>query len=78
MMQATHFWDFLDQSDLWELYRPWHQTIHIQRSVRAPVMIILEVTGQEAPQMSLVQDDHVVQAFAGRVEGSKYSKLAFH
>jgi hypothetical protein len=64
MMQATHFWDFPDQSNLRKLYRPWHRTIHVQRPVRAPVMIILEVPGQEPPQMSLVQDDHLVQAFA--------------
>ena len=61
MMQATHFWDFLDQSNLWELYRPLQRTIHVQRPVRAPVMIILEVTGQEVSQMPLVQNDHVVQ-----------------
>src|SRR6266403_3514376 len=30
----------------------------------APVMIVAEVLGQEPPQMSLMQDDHVVQAFA--------------
>ena len=56
-------WDFPDQSNLWELYRPLQRTIHVQRPVRAPVKIILEVTGQEASQMLLVQDDHVVQAF---------------
>ena len=27
-------------------------------------MIIVEVFGQEPPQMSRVQDDHVIQAFA--------------
>src|SRR5918996_3447337 len=64
MMQPTHFWDFSDQSYLRPLNRPWHRTIHGQRPVRAPVMVIAEVFGQESPQMSLVQDDHVVQAFA--------------
>jgi hypothetical protein len=28
------------------------------------MMVILKVPGQEPPQMSLVQDDHVIQAFA--------------
>ena len=28
------------------------------------MMVILEVPGQKPPQMALVQDDHVVQAFA--------------
>jgi hypothetical protein len=60
MMQPTDFWNFLDQSHFWLLYSPRHRTIHVQRSVRAPVIIMLEVLGQEPPQMSLVHDDHVV------------------
>ena len=64
MMQPTHLWDFPDWANLWPLDRPRQRTIHVQRPVRAPVMIILEVLGQEPPQMSLVQDHHVVQAFA--------------
>src|SRR5215471_11273000 len=64
MMQPTHFWDFLNQSKLRPLDRPRYRTIHIQRPVRAPMMVILEVPGQEPSQMSLVQANHVVQAFA--------------
>src|SRR5919109_1770439 len=62
MMQPTYFWDFPDQSKLWSLDRPRHRTTHIQRPVRAPVMIILRVPSQEPSQMSLVQDDDMVQA----------------
>jgi hypothetical protein len=40
-----------------------YRTIHLQRPVRAPMMVIPEVTSQEPPEMLLVQDDHVVQAF---------------
>src|SRR4029077_14188172 len=64
MMQPTHLWDFPDWAKLWPLDRPRQRTIHVQGSVRTPVMIILEVTGQQPPEMALVQDDHVVQAFA--------------
>jgi hypothetical protein len=64
MMQPTHFWDFPDRANLRPLDRPRHWTIHVQRPVRAPVMIILEVTSQEPSQMPLVQDDHVIQALA--------------
>jgi hypothetical protein len=64
MMQPTHFCDFSAPSKLRPLdrLRPW--TIHVQRPVYAPVMIIAEVVGQEPPQMALVQDEHVMQAFA--------------
>jgi hypothetical protein len=64
MMQPTHFRDFLDQANIRPLDRPRHRTIHLQRPVCAPAMIIVEVPGQEPPEMSLVQDNHVVQAFA--------------
>ena len=64
MMQPTHVWNFPDQSKLRPLNRPRYRTIHIQRLVRAPIMVILEVLGQEPPEMSFMQDNHVVQAFA--------------
>jgi hypothetical protein len=64
MMQPTHVWDFRDRSNLRLLDQPRHRTIHLQRPVHAPVMIIAKVFGQEPPQMAPVQDNHVVQAFA--------------
>jgi hypothetical protein len=64
VMQPAHFSDFMDQTNIRPLYRPRHRTIHVQRPVRAPVMIVAEVVGQEPSRMSLVQDDHVIQAFA--------------
>jgi hypothetical protein len=64
MMQPSHFWDFLDHPTLRPLDRPRHRTIHVQRPVCTPVMIILEVLGQKPPEMALVQDDYVVQALA--------------
>jgi hypothetical protein len=39
-MQPIHVWDFPDPSKLRPLDRPRHRTIHVQRPVRAPVMIV--------------------------------------
>src|SRR5215216_2501142 len=64
VMQPTHFWNLPDRANLRPLDRPRHRTIHVQRPVCTPVMIILEVLGQKPPEMALVQDDHVVQALA--------------
>ena len=64
VMQPIHFRNFSDRANSWPLYRPWQRIIHVQRPVRGPVMVIPEGTGQEPPQMSLVQDDYVIQAFA--------------
>ena len=38
--------------------------ILIQRPVRAMLVIITEVVGEPAPQVLLVEHDHVVQTFA--------------
>jgi hypothetical protein len=54
VMQPTDLWDFHDRPKLRPLARPRHRTIHLQRPVCAPVMIIGEVFGQEPPQMALV------------------------
>jgi hypothetical protein len=62
-MQPPYLWDFPDRAIPWSLDGPWNRTIHVQRLVSAPAMIIVEVFGQEPPQMSLMQDDHVVQTF---------------
>jgi hypothetical protein len=59
-----HLWDFPDRATLWPLDRPRPRTIQVQPPVRAPAMIGGKVVGQEPPQMSPVQVDHVVQAFA--------------
>jgi hypothetical protein len=45
MMQPTDFWHFPDQTNLWPLDWPWQRTIHVQRSVCAPVVIISEIPG---------------------------------
>jgi hypothetical protein len=63
VMQPTHVWDFPDRANLRPLDRPWHRTIPRQRPGRMPLMVRAKVVGQEPPQMALVQDGHVVQAF---------------
>src|SRR5687767_12953015 len=64
MVQPTHFWDFPDWASLGMLDRPRHRAIHSQCPMGTPVMIILEVPSQEPSQMSLMQDDHVIQTLA--------------
>src|SRR5262245_34284699 len=64
MMQPTHLWDFPDRANLWPLNRPRYRTIHVQCPVRSPGMVVREVADQQPPQMLLVEDDRVVQAFA--------------
>jgi hypothetical protein len=64
MMQPTDLWHLLYGAEFRRLHRAWDRRVHVQCSVRSPGMIVRGVAGQEPPQMALVQDDHVVQAFA--------------
>ena len=49
VMQPTYLWDFPDQASVQLLDWPRLRTIHVQRPMCAPVMIVLEVPGQEPP-----------------------------
>ena len=42
----------------------WGRRVAIQRKVRSRIVVVVEILGQDSMQMSLVQHDHVVQAFA--------------
>jgi len=53
VMQPTHFWNLPDRANLRPLDQPWYRTIHLQRLVGAPMMVILKVPGQEPPQTDL-------------------------
>ncbi len=53
-----------DPARLRRLDRPWLWTVLLQCQVRAIPMIIFQKSLQVAVQASLVEDDHVIQAFA--------------
>ncbi len=64
MMQAADFRDGDHLSDL-----VWHNragvgAILVERKMRASSLVIVDVGGQDAAQMALVEDRHVIQAFA--------------
>ena len=44
--------------------RPVLRGIHLQRLMRSPTMVVTEVAGQDLTQVSLIQNDHVIEAFS--------------
>jgi hypothetical protein len=62
MVKPSHFRDGNDLATLGWLDGTWHWTIHRERQMRAPVVIISKVAGQDAREMPLVEDHYVVQA----------------
>jgi hypothetical protein len=61
MMQSAHF----REGDHRALFRRRHRAgvraVHGQRQMRAPAMVMLEIAGQEAPEVALAQHDPPIQ-----------------
>lgn len=43
---------------------PFNWRVSIQRQVRPHMMIIVEVVGEDAPQVALVEHDYMIEALA--------------
>ena len=46
------------------LHRPGRRTVHLEASVAAPAVIVLEIVGEQPSQMALAEDDDVAEALA--------------
>ena len=64
MMQATDFRDGDDSSDAAMLNRAGVGAILVERKMRPGSMIVIDIRGQDAAQMALVEDQDVIQTFA--------------
>ncbi len=78
VVQATNLGD-LDHATVarwmnWPVLR----TIHLQRLVNAPLMIIAEVLSQDSLEVALVHHDHMIEALSTNASAtSMYRKLGF-
>jgi hypothetical protein len=64
MVQATDLWDGDDVTQRDWLYRTTLRAILIEREMGSRAVVVIEVRGQDAMQMSLVEDDDVIQTLA--------------
>ena len=64
MVQAADFWTLHDLAHRGKLDGPERGRILVEREVRARLMVIGKVAGQDAVQVSLAEDEHVIQTFA--------------
>jgi hypothetical protein len=64
MVQATDFGDLHDPSPLGELDWSGIRRILVEREVRATLMIVLDIAGQNAAEVSFAQDKNVIQTLA--------------
>ena len=64
MMQTADFGHLPDPSRLGELDGPDVGGVLVEREMRAGLVVVREVPGQDAAEVSLAEDEHVIQAFA--------------
>src|SRR5262245_36003741 len=63
VMEPTDFWDGNHPALVWSVDGARLRTIHCQRQMGPPVVIIGKVTRQEAPQMLCIEHEDMVQTF---------------
>ena len=64
MMQAAHFGNLHDLALRRALDRPVVGCVLVEREVGARLMVVRKVRGQDAAEMSLAEDEDMVQALA--------------
>jgi hypothetical protein len=64
MLEPADIGKFDDLPAFWRLHGSRIGTVHVQRSVHTPAMVVLKVAGQDALEMALVQYDDVVKALS--------------
>ena len=62
MMQTADFGHLPDPSRLGELDGPDVGCVLVEREMRAGLVVVREVPGQDAAEVSLAEDEHVIQA----------------
>jgi hypothetical protein len=64
MMQATDFGNLHDPARPGELDGPDVRCILVEREMRASPVIVVEIAGQDAAQVPLTEDEHMIQTLA--------------
>jgi len=64
MVQAADMVDLDDTAAIHGMDIPVFGTIHPEGLMNSPAMVVIEVAAQDLPQMPLIQDDHMVEAFS--------------
>jgi hypothetical protein len=64
MVQATDFGNLHDLARRGKLDRPDVWSILVEREMGARPVIVSEIEGQDAAEMLLAEDEHVIQALA--------------
>ena len=64
MVEATNLGELDDGARLGSMYGPRLGSVFVQRQMRPRTVIVVKVGSQDSPQVSLAQDDHVIEALS--------------
>jgi len=64
MMQAADLWTLQDLARRWKLDWPEVGCVLVERKVRARLMVIDDVAGEDSAQVSFTEHEHVIQILA--------------
>lgn len=64
VVQATEFRKCDDPAPVWRMHYPRVRRIHREGEVRSPVVVVVEIPGNDAPEVMLVQCNNMVEAVA--------------
>ena len=64
MMQATDFGNLPDPAHLGELEGPDVRRLLVEGEVRASLVIVRDVSGQDAAQVSFTEDENVIETLS--------------
>jgi hypothetical protein len=64
MVQTTHLWEGDNGARRGRLYRAQFWTILVERKMCPALVMILKMRRQHAAQMTLIEDDDVIETFA--------------
>jgi hypothetical protein len=64
VMQPAEFRELDYPAPVRRMYGPRTRSIHPQRKMSPPPMVIIEIPRKDPPEMAFVQDDHMIEAVA--------------
>ena len=66
MMQAAEFRERDYPTPVRRMHDPRVRRIHRQGKVRSPVVVVIEISGNDTPEMAFVQNDEMIKAIAAQ------------
>ena len=64
MMQAAEFRERDYPTPVRRMHDPRVRRIHRQGKVRSPIMVVVKIPSNDAPEMTLVQSDNMIETIA--------------